>query len=104
VTEHLVVGHQRPLRMRRLGAHHVVVLPHQQAQLLDMHQVRRSAAELARQITTTEAQLVTLKARRAELVDTLAQFEKMPIVRIDDDPTVPQPEPPASPAPDAPAT
>ena len=97
----LAVGQQRPLRIRRIGKTHVVVLPAQAAEVVDLRLVRRQVAILRQQIQSKERELERDRSRLSDLASTLARAEALPIERVEDDPDVDPPEPaaPSAPAP-----
>ena len=93
------VGQERPLRMRRIGPRHVVVLPSQRAQLIDLNLAKRNLGALRASALKLERELASVKARIADLDSTIRQAEALPVERLDDDPDVdPRPPEPAAPA------
>lgn len=92
MTDRIRVGQQRPVRMRRIGAQHMIVMPPQAAQVMSVEQIKQALRVAEQQQAATEAQLVKHRGYIADLRNQIAAFEALPIERDDDDPEVPQPE------------
>lgn len=90
------LGQVRPTRMRRIGARHMIVLPQQQAQVLSLDDIDRSLRAARGQLQQLEGQVTRQRAFIADLEQQVAQFKALPVERVEDDPEVPQPEPPAA--------
>lgn len=82
------VGQLRPLKMRRIGSHHVVVLPAQTAQVVDLRQAKRQLSLLRGQEGKLRAELAALAPRIADLDATIRQAEGLAVERVEDDPEV----------------
>lgn len=90
----LRLGQQRPTRMRRIGSGHMIVMPQQVARLLSVDDIERSLAVARQQEQVAQQQLDRARAFRVDLEQQLEAFRALPIVRVEDDPDVPQPGPP----------
>ena len=87
------VGEQRALRMRRIGARHMVVMPPQVATVITVDQLEQALRDSEAQVRATEGQLAKLRALAADLRRQVEAFNALPVQRDDDDPEVPQPPP-----------
>lgn len=91
----LRLGQQRPVRMRRIGERHMIVMPTQQAQLLSLDTVEQQLQQARQQRQLQQAQVARLDVFIADLEQQAAAFRALPIERDAEDPDVPQPAPPA---------
>lgn len=87
------LGQVRPIRMRRIGARHMIVLPAQAAQVLSIDDIERTLRTARLQLQQLEGQVERQRAFVADIEQQLAAFAALPVQRIEDDPDVPQPEP-----------
>lgn len=89
------LGEQRPIRMRRIGDRHMIVMPPQVAKVMSVDEIENALRVARQQEQATQAQLDRHRAYMADLGQQLASFRALPIERDEDDPEVPQPETPA---------
>jgi hypothetical protein len=93
----VTLGQHRPMRVRRIGARHVLVLPAQQAQLLSIDDIERTLETARAQERQLSDQLTRHRALIADLESQVKAFAALAIERDPDDPPVPQPPTPAPP-------
>lgn len=87
----LRLGEQRPVRMRRIGEKHMIVMPPQVAKVMSVDEIVQALLVAEQQERQTQLQLDRHRAYMADLRQQLAAFRALPIERDDADPEVPQP-------------
>jgi hypothetical protein len=88
----VTLGQQRPTRMRRIGARHMIVLPAQTAQVLSVDDIEHRITLARSQRAGLQEQLGRVDAFIADLKQQVDRFRALPVERDPDDPEVPQPD------------
>lgn len=88
----LRLGEQRPVRMRRIGERHMIVMPPQVAKVMSVDDIEQALRVAEQQERQTQGQLDRHRAYMADLRQQLAAFKALPIERDEADPDVPQPD------------
>lgn len=96
MKERIRLGETRPMHMRRIGAQHMLVMPPQVAQVLSLDDLQRARKQIASKLALIGAEQTQLANRLVDIDNQLKRFRELPVERDENDPDVPQHEPPAA--------
>lgn len=82
------IGEQRSMRLRRIGEHHIVLMPQQTAMVVDVRRLRAQLDQAKAQLQQSEARTALLKRTVADLGALLERTAVLDVDRDADDPDV----------------